>query len=266
MHDHWLGGYDNFAPDRDRAARIGKAVPAVPQMVADGKAFSARAVSWAAGQGIAQFIDLGCGHLVAAEWRREVTEQFSWTGSMHRTDEDAHVSARAVNPAARVAYVDNDWQAAWQSAEHLKWSGVTGAAAICADLRDPDAVLGDKALREVIDLSEPVGLIFGMVLNHMPAARAHEAVAGYLAAVPAGSILAATVMRTDDPAMWGALSALWPLRAWNHTPRQFRALFGGLELAPPGIAPAAGLRPGWGDARQRPPGQAYVVGGIGRKA
>jgi hypothetical protein len=46
---------------------------------------------------------------------------------------------------------------------------------------------------------------------------------------------------------------------------QVAAFFAGLDLIPPGVKPAGGLRPGWGDAPNAP-GHAYVLGGIGRRS
>ena len=56
-------------------------------MVRDNRAFLGRAVTWAAGHGIAQFLDLGTGLPLRPA---------------------VHESARAVIPDARIGYVDND--------------------------------------------------------------------------------------------------------------------------------------------------------------
>jgi hypothetical protein len=52
------------------------------------------AVTWAAGQGLTQFVDLGAGPPVRKAKARVL--------------EDIHVTAQAANSSARVAYVDND--------------------------------------------------------------------------------------------------------------------------------------------------------------
>ncbi|HEV2253219.1 MAG TPA: SAM-dependent methyltransferase [Streptosporangiaceae bacterium] len=61
VYDVLAGGYDNFAADQDKAGRLLAACPGLRDMVRDNRAFLGRAVTWAASQGIAQFLDLGTG-------------------------------------------------------------------------------------------------------------------------------------------------------------------------------------------------------------
>src|SRR5712692_6394544 len=105
-------------------------------MVRENRAFITQAVTWAARQGIGQFTDLGAG-LPASP-------------AVHQT-------ARAVNPSARVAYVDTDPVVLAHARALLATSDEV--AAVAADLRDPAAVLADPGLRAVIDPAEPVGVI-----------------------------------------------------------------------------------------------------------
>ena len=81
------GGKDNFAADRELAQKICEINPGVPAMVRDNRAFASQAVTRAAESGIAQFLDLGAG----LPTRPSLGE-----------------AAQAVNPAARIAYVDHD--------------------------------------------------------------------------------------------------------------------------------------------------------------
>src|SRR3984885_9149969 len=76
VYDAILGGKDNFAVDRAVAAAAFKALPDV-----------GRAVRFMASEGIDQFLDLGSGL---------------------PTVQNTHEIAQALNPAARVVYVDND--------------------------------------------------------------------------------------------------------------------------------------------------------------
>ena len=75
VYDYWLGGKDNFAADRRLAEEITRLNPDAPGMARDNRAFITRAVTWAAGQGIAQFIDIGAGlptHPAVHETAREI--------------------------------------------------------------------------------------------------------------------------------------------------------------------------------------------------
>jgi hypothetical protein len=61
VYDFFLGGKDNFAADRALAEEQIAFAPLIPVLARENRQFLARAVTWAAHQGIAQFIDLGCG-------------------------------------------------------------------------------------------------------------------------------------------------------------------------------------------------------------
>ena len=54
MYDYWLGGKDNFEADRQRR-------PNVADQALDNKKFQTRAISYVAGQGVRQFLDVGSG-------------------------------------------------------------------------------------------------------------------------------------------------------------------------------------------------------------
>jgi hypothetical protein len=79
-----------------------------------------RAVTWVAGQGITQFIDLGAGLPTAP---------------------NTHVTAQAASPAAAVAYVDNDPVVISHLTALLAHHSAR-VAVIAGDLHDRDAVLG----------------------------------------------------------------------------------------------------------------------------
>ena len=61
VYDYLLGGKDNFAADRAVADRLLAVYPPVIETVPESRRFVERAVTWVAGQGITQFIDLGAG-------------------------------------------------------------------------------------------------------------------------------------------------------------------------------------------------------------
>jgi len=61
VYDCLLGGKDNFAADRIQAARLIELDPSLPLLVRQNREFVSRVVTWAAGRGIRQFLDLGAG-------------------------------------------------------------------------------------------------------------------------------------------------------------------------------------------------------------
>ena len=61
VYDYLLGGKDHLAVDREIGEELVAIYPGVRDLVEANRRFLARAVDWAADQGIRQFIDLGCG-------------------------------------------------------------------------------------------------------------------------------------------------------------------------------------------------------------
>jgi S-adenosyl methyltransferase len=87
VYDAVLGGKDNFAADRAVAALAQQAFPDGGKAAHINRGLLGRAVRYMAHEGITQFLDLGSGL---------------------PTVQNTHEIAQAVNPAARVVYVDND--------------------------------------------------------------------------------------------------------------------------------------------------------------
>src|ERR1700753_4473333 len=87
VYDYLLNGKDNFAVDREVAEKLLAVVPLPADVMRENRQSLARATRWAAGQGVTQFIDLGCGM---------------------PTEPNTHGSARTAVTEPRVAYVDND--------------------------------------------------------------------------------------------------------------------------------------------------------------
>ena len=242
LTNYWLGGTNYTAADQAKAAEIERACPAVRQMALDSRLFTARAAGWAAGEGIRQFIDLGCG--------------LPPPGPLP----PVHAVARSVRPGARVCYVDHDPEVTDYLGDVITDGGI---AAVTADLRDPAEVWSDPGLLKVIDPGEPACLILTLVLHFVPAWKARAVVQGYMRLAAPGSIVAVSVPRVDDPAMWKQLAAAYPAGVENYSARQAGGVLRGLELVPPGVGGAAGLRPGWADIPCSRKGPAYVLGGIG---
>jgi O-methyltransferase involved in polyketide biosynthesis len=243
VYDYWLGGKDHFAADRELAARLAELYPPWVQACRDNRAFVERAVTLAAQQGIGQFLDLGAGL---------------------PTHPAVHEAARAVNPGARVCYVDNDPVVVRHGAALL--AGPDGIAAAEADLTDPQAVWGSPAVRAVIDPGEPVCVILALVLHFLDAGQAQRVTAGYASRAVPGSALVISAGRNDDPEMWEQVREKYTAAVLhNHDRDEVLSFFAGLEMVPPGLAPVHAWRAGMTTVPGESPGSAYVLGGVAVK-
>jgi O-methyltransferase involved in polyketide biosynthesis len=243
IYSYWLGGKDHFAADRDLADRLAVMYPPWVQACRDNRAFVGRAVTWAARQGIGQFLDLGAGL---------------------PTRPAVHETARAVNPDARVCYVDND-PIVVRHAEALL-AGPHGIAAVQADLSGPAGVWHSPDVRAVIDPARPVCVILALVLHFLDAGQAREVAAGYAALAAPGSVLVISAGRNDDPQMWAQVREQYTAGVLhNHGRDELLSFFGGLDLVPPGLALAHAWRGGMTEVPGSPAGPAYVLGGVAVK-
>ena len=168
IYDYFLGGKDNFPADREVAEQVVAIAPVARDIVEDNRAFLRRAVRLLAGEaGIRQFIDLGSGL---------------------PTQGNVHEIAQAAVPDARVVYVDNDAMVVTHSRALLAGDNT---AAIEADLRDPDSVMGHPEVRELIDFDQPIALLLMAILHFVPDDEdPYGIVARFRDALPAGSYLA----------------------------------------------------------------------------
>ena len=240
--DALAGGRDNYAADRDEAQRLLEICPQLRAMVRENRAFLARAVTWAAGQGVRQFADLGAG-LPAAP-------------AVHEVAQDA-------DPAARVAYVDRDplvmshLGALYRAGGHRGPAG--GPYRAGRGPRGPGTEgrhrPGAARVPHLRPGAEPDARRAG------PRGRGRVR-----AASRAGQLHAHLMRRCDDGELWGKLRAACTAAApYNHTRRQIAGFLGGLEPVPPGLVPARNWRGGWRDVTVTPPGPAYVLAGAARK-
>ncbi len=250
IYDYLLGGNESYAADRAVAADLLRICPSLGMAAFENRYFLARAITWAAGQGLTQFLDLGAG----APLRK----------TSARVIEDIHVTAQAADSSARVAYVDNDPIVVSHSRAFR--APVKGAAIVDADLTDPAGVLASPDVRAVINPAEPVCVVLGLVLNLLPARQVREIVAGYADLVAPGSCLVISCGRCDDEELWKQLAETYTAAdSYNHAPAEITEFLDGLELVPPGLAVAQGWRGGWHDAPVTPPGPAYVLAGVALK-
>jgi hypothetical protein len=242
VYNYWLGGKDHFPADRAEAACLLEIYPPLRDLVRENRAFVIRAVAWAAEQGMGQFIDLGAGLPASPA---------------------VHQAARAVLPAARVAYVDTDPVVLSHARALLAQDD--GVTAVNADLRDPDAVLADPELRAVIDPAEPVCVILAAVLHFLDAGTAREVAAGYTGLIAPGSRLVISCATYDDEALAKRLAAEYTAGPFvSHSREDVKSFFAGLEMVGPGVTEAQTWRP-WQPEPVLRRRDGHVLAGVAQK-
>ncbi|PTA44838.1 SAM-dependent methyltransferase [Micromonospora sp. RP3T] len=227
MYDYYLGGCHNFAADRAAAEEILKIFPDTGVAAQTNRAFLRRAVRWAAERGVRQFLDVGAGL---------------------PTQGNVHEVVRAVNPDARVVYVDTDEVAVAYARRLLPTDGGR-TVVVRGDLRRPDELLADPTLRATLDLREPVALLLVAVLHFVPDADdPWTAVARLRDATAPGSLLALSHLTLDGapplPARAGTevyRRSSAPLVPRTHA--DVARFLDGYDLVEPGLVRLADWRP-----------------------
>jgi SAM-dependent methyltransferase len=248
VYDYWLGGKDHFPADRALGEAIAEALPTIRTQVRAQRAFLGRAVRYLARDaGVRQFLDIGTGIPSAG---------------------NVHDVAQEIAPESRVLYVDND-PIVLAHARALMAGTMEGRVSfILADLRQPEAILGDPAVARTLDLAEPVGLVLVGVMHHLrDDDDPRRIVATLVDALAPGSYLVLSQTTPDfDPEAMRALAAASEQGGIPNVPRSLadtEPFFAGLELVEPGLVPMATWRPDPG--AEQDPRSVYVYGGVARK-
>jgi SAM-dependent methyltransferase len=248
VYDYWLGGKDHFPADRALGDAIAEALPTIRTQVRGQRAFLGRAVRYLAGDaGVRQFLDIGTGIPSAG---------------------NVHDVAQEIAPESRVLYVDNDPIVLTHARALMGGKGEGRVAFIQADLREPEAILGDPAVARTLDLDRPVGLVLVGVMHHLrDDDDPRRVVATLVGALAPGSYLVLSQTTPDfDPEAMGALAAASEQGGIANVPRSLadtEPFFAGLELVEPGLVPLATWRPDPGAAQD--PRGVYAYGGVARK-
>jgi hypothetical protein len=226
MYNYFIGGKDNFPADRWAAKKVLAVVPDLPIGARANRAFLLRAVAVLAGLGVDQFLDVGTG--LPAE-------------------PNVHEVVQAVNPAARLVYVDNDPLVLVHARALLRGTPEGMVSYVDADMRDPDRIVRGAA--ETLDLCRPVGLSLGAVLHFVPDdEEAAGIVATLMGSLAAGSWLVLSHGTGDfRPKQAGNGVAVYqdsgiPVRVRSRA--EVTALVpAGMEVASPGVVPVHRWRP-----------------------
>jgi len=251
IYDYLLGGKDHFPADRRAAERLVSALPDAARTARANRTFLTAAVRHVARCGISQYVDIGAGL---------------------PTSPNVHESARAVIPAARVAYVDNDPVVMTHARALLATDDFV--IAVDGDARKYETILANPELGALIDLSEPVCVLFVSMLHFLTADEADTIVAAFRERMAPGSYLVISAghenhrVREQVQAAYGDGTVLT-----GRSAAEIAAYFDGFDLAPPGVVPVTEWPPEEPDVAQRPrigqvsspPIKASMLAGIGRK-
>lgn len=226
IYDYLLGGYHNFAVDRQFVDRMESIVPGAIAHGHANRAFVGRSVRWLVAQGVRQFLDIGSG--------------IPTLGNVHEV-------AQAAAPDARVMYVDIDPVAVAHSRAILGGNPLTGV--VRGDVRRPGDILYHPGVLRLLDFTRPVAVLFNAVLHFVPdSADPAGILAQFRAAIAPGSYVALThgieIKGWEDEA--DEVRALYrntPTTAYSRDREQVRAMLSGLELVEPGLVPVNEWRP-----------------------
>lgn len=220
-----LGGTENFAVDRAFMKATLEVFPACLDIARENRRFLHRAVRYLTEEaGIRQFLDMGCGL---------------------PTNDNVHQVARRYRDDARVAYVDIDPTVLAHARASL--AGDDSTVVVRADMRDPEAVLTNPDVLRVIDLGEPVAVLFCSVGHHIldesdPRAVLHGVIDR---AVP-GSYLAFSQVVCDDAdrgARFEESINEFGIPWRNRSAAEIDALLSGLDPVEPGLVNLRDWRP-----------------------
>ena len=173
VHDHALGGKNNYQVDRDLHAQILALNPDFDAFVQAGRRFLVQSLQRMAEAGIDQFVALGTGL---------------------PTSPNVHEVVRRTHPDAKVVYVEAEPVAAVHARALL--AREQGVIAVRYRVDDPVAIAGDPAVAATLDLTRPLGVFFG-VMQVIPQASALNVMAYHRDELAPGSMIALHALLAD---------------------------------------------------------------------
>jgi acetylglutamate kinase len=245
VYDAILGGKDNFAVDRAIAEQSVKAMGDGGSGARLNRAMLGRAVRFMAAHGISQFLDLGSGL---------------------PTVQNTHQIAQAVNPAARVVYVDNDPSVSLHGRALLAADAAT--AVVLADVMEPDKLLGLPEVTGLIDFTQPVGLIMNAVIHHiLDEEDPYGVVAAYKDAAVPGSYMQITHFCDAAPEAAASVRVLRENlgRGQIRSREEIKRFFDGWEIVAPGLVFLSEWRPEEPVTLPLDVGSILMLAGVARK-
>lgn len=223
--NYWLGGTDNYEIDRIAGDQYVSLYPGIVPIARAGRYFMDRAIRYLVlERGIRQFMDCGTGL---------------------PTVDNTHEMAQRAAPGARVVYVDNDPLVLAHARALMTGTAEGRTSYIDCDLHDPKTIMARAS--EILDLSQPVGLLLIGVLGHITEpGEAYGVVRGLLEPLASGSFLILHDS-TDQNEAFNAAQAAYdatgaiPFRL--RSPAFIREYFDGLQIEEPGLVTSGAWRP-----------------------
>jgi len=214
VYNYLLGGKDNYPADREVAQSMIAKLPNVQIAVRWNRAFLRRVVQFLVDEaGIRQIIDIGAGL---------------------PSEGNTHEVALDVAPGTNVVYVDHDPVVLAHGRNMLHQ--VEHTAIINRDLFEPEEILSDPGLTELIDFTKPVAIMLLSMLHFVPdEADPAGIIARLLKPFPSGSHVAISHGSADAAATVEDDFSNATEQAAVRSAAAIRALVDGLELVPPGL-------------------------------
>ncbi len=223
--NYWLGGKDNYEPDR-LAAEASLQYYDMATFAQQSRQFLSRVVRFLAGEaGVRQFLDIGTGL---------------------PTMQNTHEIAQGIAPECRIVYVDNDPIVLAHARVLLGNTTPEGVTSyVEADYHEPDLIISQA--REVLDFEQPIAVMFMGVLGHAKGfEESHAIVSRVMDAVPSGSYLALWDGNDTNEAL-NALAENYAKSGGvpyiQQPVEHIRGYFSGLEMVEPGLVPVTDWRP-----------------------
>ncbi|WP_217371001.1 SAM-dependent methyltransferase [Nonomuraea antri] len=227
VYDYIMGGGTHFPADRETAAQVLADWPGLRTSMLANRACMHRMARHLAELGARQFLDIGSG-IPSSPNLHEVVQETA--------------------PGARVVYIDRDPVVLAHARALLAGAPAGRVACVQADMRTPEALLGDPALHEMIDFARPVAVTVIAMLQFVE--RAQDLVDALLEPLAAGSWLAVTVPTGELAPESERLADQYTSRGipmYLRGRAEVARLFAGLELLEPGVVPMPRWRPAPGE-------------------
>ena len=245
IYNYYLGGTTHFAADRKIANNVLAVLPEGRDMAIANRAFLGRVVRFLASQGIHQLLDIGIG--------------LPWPGS---PSEILH----AIDPDARVVYVDNDPIVVAHARALLRDGGPMDV--VHGDLRAPEKLLADPVIAATLDFSKPMAILLVAVLHFIRDREEPERIVQTLKdAMPPGSYLAISHGTHD----FNPERATAAVRGYDEATAPFvlrsrervEWFLNGLDMVEPGVVQLPYWRPDGGV--EEDPSKIWLYAAVGRK-
>lgn len=218
VYNYWLGGEDNFPADRAVGDAVMQKLPQTRKLVRGNREFLERAVNFICEEGISQIVDIGSG----------------FPSPRPTVDE----LARKYDPDTAIAYVDHDpvvverWHEVRTDDDRI--------TAVQGDVREPEQILEQPGICELIDWDRPAGVLCVGLFNFVHGDIAELADA-FRSRMAPGSYLAVSHLTTTGTSPDALGHILGSYEGEDEAKPVFRdaseieRVFGGWPLVQPGL-------------------------------